>query len=91
MSNLKIIVPLFVVAGLFTFILPMLLIWFVNDVQTNITIEGSSAGVWTVFQHGMTMIATIFGETSWVIGIILIVIALVLIFGGVIVAFKRMA
>lgn len=87
--NLKIILPLFVVAGLFTFLLPMLLIWFVSDVQANITVSGASEGPWNVFQHGMTMVATIFGETSWVIGIILLIIALVLIFGGLIVVVKR--
>lgn len=91
MSNLKIIVPLFVVAALVTVILPMLLIFFVNDIETNISVSEGNQGMWTVFTHGLDMIATIFAESSWVIGLILILIALVIIVGGLFVVVKRLA
>jgi hypothetical protein len=91
MSNLKIIVPLFVVAALVTVILPMLLIFFVNDIQTNVSVGEGSQSMWTVFSHGLTMIATIFAESSWVIGLILIIIAVVILFSGLYVVVKNLA
>ncbi len=91
MGALKIVIPLVILAGLVTFILPMVFIWFVNDIENNVTVTGDTTGVWTVFQHGMNMMATIFGESAWVIGIILIVLILVILLGSVIIVVKRMA
>lgn len=91
MGVLKIAIPLLILAGLFCCFLPMLFIWFVNDIDTNITIEGSNAGVWTTFQHGLNMMATIFGDSAWVFGIILIVLALVVLLGSIVVVLKKLA
>lgn len=91
MGALKIVLPIIILAGLFTFILPMLFIWFVNDIEQNITVTGNSTGVWNVFQHGMNMMATIFGQSAWVFGIIFILITLVLLLGGIVAVVKKLA
>ncbi len=91
MSALKIVLPLFIVAIAFVVLVPILLIWFVNDLEQNVTVTGSGAGVWTVFTHGLEMVTKIIGESSFAIAVILVLIALVLLLGSVVIVVKRMA
>lgn len=90
MSALKIAVPLLILAVLAVTVIPMFLIWYVNDIQTNVTVTGDN-GIWTTYTHGLNMITTILAEFSYPAAIILIVCAVVVLLVGAFVVVRKVA
>jgi uncharacterized membrane protein YkgB len=78
---MKVILPLIVVAVIIVCLLPIVYIYFANDIEQNVTVTGSNSDAWTAFLHGNHLIAMLMGNTTYLVAIIIGIVVIVIVAG----------
>jgi hypothetical protein len=81
---MKILLPLIVVAAIIVCLLPVVYIYFANDIEQNVTVTGENSDAWTAFLHGNQLIAMLMGNTTYLVAIFIGIVVIVIVAGFII-------
>ena len=88
MSALKIAIPMLIVSALI-FLVPVLFIFGANDLEQNVAVTGTNAGVWTSFLQFNHVFALILSNGTFILAIALGIGALIIVLFGVMAMARR--
>jgi hypothetical protein len=89
MGYMKLILPVVIIAALLLGVVPLTFIYFANDVEQNVSIEGANSGAWQILMDGLQLVGLFMADGSWVIAILLIVTVIVIVAFGIVAAVKH--